>query len=290
MTTNMNPTRGHLAYLNGEYVDLHNAKISVLDRGFLFGDSVYEVIPVYRHRPFAALQHLERLKNSLAAILMEMPLDNDQWMNIFKHVLEMSPLDEKMLYIQISRGAYPSRGHAIPDNITPTVLVTALPATRKVVVEGIHAITVKDQRWANCRIKATTLLPNVLAKDAAQKVSNHDAIFIRDGYALEGTASNLFMVKNNTVFTTPLSANILPGITRGIVIELLKSHHIDVEEKMITLEELKKADEIWLTGSVQEIVPIVLLDHCLVADGLVGPVWKRITRLYADKVERETTE
>lgn len=289
MTTNMNPTKGYLAYLNGDYVDLHKAKISVLDRGFLFGDSVYEVIPVYNHVPFAAQQHLERLNNSLAAIRIDMPLDHDTWMEIFARVLSASPLNEKMLYIQVSRGAYPSRGHAFPEEVTPTVLVTALPTTRKVVLEGVNVITVKDQRWANCRIKATTLLPNVLAKDTAQQVSNHDAIFVKEGYALEGTASNLFMVKNNKVVTTPLSANILPGITRAIVIDLLRSHHVDVEEKMITLDELKKADEIWLTGSVQEIVPVVLLDHCAVADGLVGPMWKRITRLYADKVERETT-
>ncbi len=288
MSTDMNTTKGHLAYLNGDYVDLHKAKISVLDRGFLFGDSVYEVIPVYNHRTFAAQQHLERLKNSLASIFIDMPLDDEQWMEIFHRVLTASPLTEKMLYVQVTRGAYPSRGHAIPDDVTPTVLITALPTVRKIVLEGMNAITVKDQRWANCRIKATTLLPNVLAKDAAQRVSNHDAIFVKDGYALEGTASNLFMVKNNKVLTTPLSANILPGITRRIVIDLLKTHHIDVEEKMITLEELKKADEIWLTGSVQEIVPIVLLDHCAVADGLVGPLWKRVTRLYADKVEQET--
>lgn len=289
MSTDMNPTKGHLTYLNGEYIDLHKAKISVLDRGFLFGDSVYEVIPVYNHRPFAAQQHLDRLKNSLAAIRIDMPLDHESWMEIFDRVLAASPLNEKMLYIQISRGAYPSRGHAFPEEVTPTVLVTALPTSRKVVLEGIHVITVKDQRWANCRIKATTLLPNVLAKDAAQQVSNQDAIFVKDGYALEGTASNLFIVKNNKVLTTPLSANILPGITRGIVMDLLRSHRIDVEERMISVEELKQADEIWLTGSVQEIVPVVLLDHCLVADGLVGPIWKRITRLYADKVERETT-
>lgn len=283
----MTTTKGHLAYLNGDYVDLHKAKISVLDRGFLFGDSVYEVIPVYNHRPFAAKQHLDRLEKSLAAIKMDMPLDHDTCIEIFDRILAASALSDKMLYVQITRGAYPSRGHAIPEDVTPTVLITALPTARKFVLEGVHAITVKDQRWANCRIKATTLLPNVLAKDAAQQVSNHDAIFVKDGYALEGTASNLFMVKNNKVFTTPLSANILPGVTRRIVIDILRAHHIDVEEKMITLDELKKADEIWLTGSVQEIVPVVLLDHCAVAEGLVGPVWKRITRLYADHVERE---
>jgi D-alanine transaminase len=285
----MSNTKGHMVYLNGEYLDLQKAKISVLDRGFLFGDSVYEVIPVYNHRPFAAKQHLDRLTKSLTAIHMDSPLDHDSWIEIFDRVLASSALTDKMLYIQVTRGAYASRGHAIPDDVTPTVLVAALPTTRRYVLEGVNVITVKDQRWANCRIKATTLLPNVLAKDAAQRVSTHDAIFVKDGFALEGTASNLFMVKGNTVFTAPLSANILPGITRSIVIDILKTHHIAIEEKMITLDELKKADEIWLTGSVQEIVPVVLLDHCAVADGIVGPMWKRITRLYADRVEQETT-
>ena len=143
MTTNMNPTKGHLAYLNGDYVVLHKAKISVLDRGFLFGDSVYEVIPVYNHVPFAAQQHLERLNNSLAAIRMDMPLDYDTWMEIFARVLSASPLNEKMLYVQVRRGAYPSRGHAIPEDVTPTILVTALPTTRRVVLEGIHGLNDK---------------------------------------------------------------------------------------------------------------------------------------------------
>lgn len=283
----MSKTSSNIVYLNGDYLDLQDAKISPLDRGFLFGDSVYEVVPVYNNKPFAAKEHLDRLTNSLSALHMTQPMNEQQWMDIFTYILSCSSFDEKMIYIQVTRGTYPNRSHAIPDDLSPTVFVAALPITRNSIIkEGISAITVKDQRWANCRIKATTLLPNVLAKDAAEQQSTQDAIFIRDGYALEGTASNLFIVKNNKVFTTPLSANILPGITRKIVIDLLKSHHVDIEEKMITLDDLKKADEVWLTGSVLEIAPVILVDHCAIGHGEVGPVYKRIARLYADNIER----
>lgn len=272
----------NIVYLNGNYIDINEARISPLDRGFLFGDSIYEVVPVYNNKPFTAKEHLDRLTNSLAAIHISQPMNHDAWIAIFEKLLSYPHHGDRMIYLQVTRGTYPDRAHASPKDITPTVFVAALPVTKKDVSKGISAITVNDERWNMCRIKATTLLPNVLAKDEAQQKNTHDAIFIRDGFALEGTASNVFIVKNNCVITAPLSANILPGVTRAVVIKLLSENNRIVEEKMITLEELKQADEIWLTGSVLEIAPVVMLDNVAVGNGQVGVMYQKIARLYEE--------
>lgn len=275
-----------IVYLNGHYVDIHDAVISPFDRGFLFGDSVYEVIPVYQGQLFAAKEHLDRLTHSLAAINIPQPLDHVEWVNIFNQLLSHPHEGDRMIYVQVTRGAYAERLHASPKTIVPTIFVAALPVIKKDVSQGIRAITVNDIRWNLCRIKATTLLANVLAKDAAQRLDTQDAIFIREGFALEGTASNLFVVKNNHVLTPPLSANILPGITRQLVIELLNQHNIMVTERMIAATELVDADEIWLTGSVSEIVPVIMLDQRPVNDGKVGILYKKAAEWYKNNVEK----
>jgi D-alanine transaminase len=276
-----------IVYLNGNYVDIQEARISPLDRGFLFGDSVYEVIPVYDNKLFTEKEHLDRLTASLGALHVSQPMSHDAWISIFNHLLSYPHPGDRMIYVQVTRGAYPDRAHASPAQIIPTVFVAALPVTRKDVSQGISAITVQDQRWNMCRIKATTLLANTLAKDAAQQAQTQDAIFIRDGFALEGTASNVFIVKNNHVITPPLSANILPGITRHLVIELLRKNTISVEEKMITLDELNRADEIWLTGSVLEIAPVILLDKHQVGDGKVGAIYPQVIQWYRNNIEKK---
>ncbi len=267
-------------YLNGNYLDIQDAKISPLDRGFLFGDSVYEVIPVYNNTLFTAKEHIDRLTHSLNALNIAQPLSHNEWINIFEKLLSFPHDGDRMIYVQVTRGAYPDRTHASPQKITPTIFAAALPVTKKDVSQGIIAITVTDERWAKCRIKATTLLANTLAKDAAQRAHAQDAIFIRDGYALEGTASNLFIVRANTVITAPLSANILPGITRAHVINLLQEQNIPVEERLITETELKNADEVWLTGSVSEIVPVVVLDNQKIGTGEPGEIFKQAINLY----------
>lgn len=276
----------NIVYLNGDYVDIQEARISPLDRGFLFGDSVYEVIPVYNNKLFTAKEHLDRLSNSLKEINIPQVLTHEEWIAIFNRLLAYPHAGDRMIYLQITRGAYADRAHASPQDIVPTIFVAALPIIKKDVSHGIPAITIKDERWANCHIKATTLLANTLAKDNAQQAQTHDAIFIRDGFALEGTASNLFMVKNNIVYTPPLSANILPGITRQLVIKLLRENHIALEEKMITLDELKHADEIWLTGSVLEVAPVVSLDHVHVGNGNVGSMYQLAKKLYAENIRK----
>lgn len=271
-----------IVYLNGHYIDIKEAKISPLDRGFLFADSVYEVIPVYHNRLFTAKEHLNRLSESLKAVNMQQPLSHDEWITIFNQLLSYPCDSDRMIYLQVTRGAYAHRAHASPKAIQATVFVAALPVTVKDHSQGLSAITVKDERWANCRIKATTLLANVLAKDKAQENEAQDAIFIRDGFALEGTASNLFIVKNKIVFTPPLSANILPGITRSLVIDLLKKSGFSIEEKMISENELMQADEIWLTGSVLEIAPIIKLNEKIIGQGKAGEIYQKIMSLYIE--------
>lgn len=274
----------NLVFLNGEYLAKAKACVSALDRGFLFGDAIYEFIPVYDNVTFHAERHITRLSNSLAGILMENPYTLEQWKAIFKKLLAKNTLEQlSHLYIQVSRGASPVRNHAIPEQeITPTVFVAIFPSpSRTTVVNGMHVVTLADQRWQNCRIKATTLLPNVLAKQHAKTNNAQDCIFVNDeGFATEGTSSNLFIVKDNTVYTTPLSANILPGITRSVVIDLLKQNNIALEEKMLTKAELMQADEAWLSSSSIEVAPVTQVDNQAIGNGTVGSMWKIIDKLF----------
>lgn len=275
----------NIVYLNGHYLPLEEARISPLDRGFLFGDSVYEVIPVRNHQPVTAFEHVMRLNHSLAAINLPPPLSDAAWGEIFETLLARPFAGDRMLYVHVTRGSYAERRHASPspEQVVPTVFVAALPVLPKDITAGIQVITVKDDRWAHCRIKATTLLPNVLAKDAAQQQQATDAIFMRDGFALEATASNLFIVKEGVVMTPPLSANILPGVTRALVITLLQRHQITVIETMITLAALQQADEIWLTGSISEITAVVRVDNVVVGGGRVGPLYQQALAWYRER-------
>lgn len=271
-----------LVFLNGEYIAKEKASVSALDRGFLFGDAIYEFIPIYDNVTFHADRHLTRLSNSLNGILMENPYTLAQWQVIFKKLLAQNTLEPSHIYIQVSRGAAPVRNHAIPEEIAPTVFVAIFPSpSRTSFIDGMRVATVADQRWQNCRIKATTLLPNVLAKEHAKTNNAQDCIFVNsDGFATEGTSSNLFIVKNNIVYTTPLSANILPGITRSVVIDLLKQNNITLEEKMLTKAEVAQADEAWLSSSSIEVAPVTMVDGQPIGNGNVGPMWETMDKLF----------
>jgi D-alanine transaminase len=272
----------NLVFLNGEYLAKEKASVSVLDRGFLFGDAIYEFIPVYDDVTFHAERHITRLSNSLDGILMENPYTLVQWHTIFKKLLAQNTLELSHIYIQVSRGATSVRNHAIPEQITPTIFVAIFPSpSRATFINGMHVATLLDQRWQNCRIKATTLLPNVLAKEHAKTNNAQDCIFVNsEGFATEGTSSNLFIVKDNIVYTTPLSANILPGITRSVVIDLLKQNNIALKEKMLTKNELVQADEVWLSSSSIEVAPVTMVDGQPIRNGSVGPMWQSIDKLF----------
>lgn len=275
-------TESRIVYLNGEFLPLDQAKVSVLDRGFLFGDGVYEVIPVYAGKPFRLEEHLLRLNNSLAGIRLDPPLTPAQWEALFARLIQGE--QDQYIYLQVTRGAGPVRDHAFPKGVAPTVFVMCLPLT-PVPATGSSAITVRDIRWQWCHIKAITLLANVLQRQQALDEGCAEAILVRDGYAIEGAASNLFAVIDGVLVTPPKSNDILPGITRDLVVEIAQANGMALEERNISLQELYRAEEVWVTNSPREVLPIVILDGRKVGDGQPGPVWARMNELYQQRKE-----
>ncbi|MFM8444936.1 MAG: D-amino acid aminotransferase [Methylococcus sp.] len=268
-----------LVYLNGEYLPLSQAKVPVLDRGFLFGDGVYEVIPVYGGKAFRLEEHLRRLEQSLAGIEMSDPLSSAAWAAIFDRLI-VGPEDQQ-IYLQITRGVAPKRDHAIPAGIAPTVFVMCAPIA-PIPLAGIKAITVTDIRWDRCNIKAITLLANVLLRQEAVEKGASEAILVREGSVLEGAASNILIVKNGVIITPPKGDTILPGITRDLVLELAKNQGLPTEERHISLGELRDADEIWMTSSTREILAVIELDGEPISGGAPGPLWKTLQTAYQD--------
>ena len=272
-----------LVYLNGDYLPQSQAKVSVLDRGFLFGDGVYEVIPVFGGRPLRLDEHLDRLQRSMDRVSLPYPLSRDQWREIFDVLLEKNPGGDRSIYLQVTRGAPPIRDLSIEAGIHPTVFVMVndiKPVDYAKLENGIDAITAEDFRWKACDIKSVSLIANVIIRLHANAQDVMDAIMVRDGLVTEGTASNVFIVRDGVVATPPKSECLLPGITRDLVIELAQANGIRVEEREIERAELHTADEIWLTSSTREIAPVVKLDDQAVGNGVAGEFWKKIIGIY----------
>lgn len=278
----------NLAWLDGEFLPLEQARVSPMDRGFLFGDSIYEVIPVYASVPFRLDEHLQRLGRSLAAIDLADPYTPGQWKEMLAELVDRNGGGNLALYVQVTRGQVARRDHAFPEgNTPPTVFATASPveppaADEPETATGVAVITLDDIRWSRCDIKTTALLANVLLRQQAAREGASEAILLRDGFVTEGAASNVFVVHNRVVVTPPNSHLILPGITRDLVIELCREHGIAVEEREIGETELRAADEIWLSSSTRELVPAARLNGHAVGDGIPGPVWKQLARHYVD--------
>lgn len=268
-----------MVYLNGDFVPLEDARISPLDRGFTFGDGVYEVIPVYNRHIFRLSEHLQRLQHSLELIYMSNPLPLVEWERVLYKLVAENEADDQSIYLQVSRGIS-ARDHAISDKGQATVFIMTKPLLQPDNAAGSAAIVRQDIRWQWCHIKAITLLPSVLLRYEAQQAGAREAILIRDGEVTEGAASNVFICKAGRVMTPPKSERLLAGITRDLVIELLHKAAIECEERPLTESELRQADEIWITSSTQEIVPIISLDNQPVGRGQPGPLWQRATRAY----------
>ena len=274
-----------LAYLNGEFVPLEECKVSVLDRGFIFGDAIYELIPVYNKKPFYLQAHLDRLKRSLDQVQISNPKNDSQWLDLIDQLIQSSGLDQLSVYIQVTRGVAP-RDHAFPPNTSPTVfaMTNAWPSVNDdMYVKGLSAVTVADMRWDRCDIKVTSLLANVLKKQEAVSDAAHEAIFIRDGLVLEGSATNVFIVKNGEVNTAPKNHMILPGITRDVVVDILKENNIPSIEDAATLEQLNDADEVWITSSTKECAPVTSIDGKPIGSGQPGELWKKVFKLFQQK-------
>jgi D-alanine transaminase len=271
-------------YLNGEYVAITNAKISVFDRGFMFGDGVYEVIPVYSGKLLRVKGHLARLQHSLDAIDIPNPLSLNEWLEIFSVLIDQNfPGADSLIYLQITRGTMAKRDHAWSADLQPNVLVTCseqVYTTQDSATAGEKAITLEDTRWSDCHIKTTNLLPNALLHQKARSQGATEAILVRDGFAIEGSQSNLFIVRDDIVTTPPKSRHMLGGITREIILELCQQNKIICREKNISEDDLHQADEIWLSSSTREILPVVTLNRHAVGKGRPGVVWQQIIQLY----------
>lgn len=275
-----------MVYLNGEFMPIELAKVSVLDRGFIFGDSVYEVIPVYSRRPFRLEAHLARLQSSLDAIRIGNPHANPKWSELVGRIIAGNPWDDQNVYLQITRGAA-RRDHAFPKGLKPTVFIMAselIPPTPELTKNGAAAIVLPDFRWLRCDIKSTSLLGNCMLRTQAAEEGCAEAILVRDGMLTEASASNVFIVSNGTVLTPPKSHLILPGITYDVVLEILNANAIAHEVRPVAESELRSADEVWVTSSSREVLPITTLDGRPVGRGdnagKPGPVGKRVYDLY----------
>lgn len=271
-------------YLNGEFLPLEQAHIPILDRGFIFGDGVYEVIPAYRGVPLALERHLARLDHSLAGIRLPNPLTAPQWQQLIQQLLEQSPETDQSVYLQITRGVAP-RDHAFPVQTSPTVFAMAKPMPPPPpawIQEGVKAITREDNRWLRCDLKTTALLANLLLRQEAVEAGAAECVLIRDGMLTEGAASNILVVHQGQVLSPPRNHLILPGITCALTLELAARHHIPWQERPIPEVELRQAEELMLTSSTREIVPITALDGHPVGNGQPGPLTRQLLALYQE--------
>lgn len=265
-------------YLNGEYLPLSEAKVSVLDRGFLFGDGVYEVIPAYKGRLFRLEDHIVRLNNSLREIRLELDKSVAEWLAIFQPMLDSSK--DQYIYLQVTRGYAAKRDHGFPEQVVPTVFAMCSeikPFAGR--VTGVKAVTLDDIRWQMCHVKAITLLANILLRQEALDQDCAEAILVRNGYVTEGAASNLFAVIDDELITPPKNHEILPGITRDVILELAEANQIPYREDVIALEALQNASEVWVTSSTREIVPVIELDGQQLGAGKPGPVFQKMDQM-----------
>lgn len=271
-----------IVFLNGDYLPIDEARVPVLDRGFIFGDGIYEVIPAYCGRLFRLEEHLQRLNNSLQAIHLQNPFSETEWQAILEKLLKQNEGDDQSVYVQITRGVA-QRDHGFPAGTQPTVFAMANPLTTpapEILNQGVSAISVPDIRWQNCHIKAIALLPNILMRQQALDQGAMEAILLRDGQVTEGAASNVFIVSNGIIKTPAKSNYLLPGITRDLVVELAHSNNLTCEEMAISESELLAADEIWLTSSTKEIMPVTHLNEQPIGSGQPGPVWQQMYAIF----------
>ncbi|MBU6467566.1 MAG: D-amino acid aminotransferase [Betaproteobacteria bacterium] len=269
-------------YLNGEWLPIEKAQVSVLDRGFIFGDGVYEVIPVYNRKAFALTAHLKRLERSLAGIRLSPPLQDNQWQLIIEQLVKEADTDNSSIYLQITRGVAP-RDHAFPLNTPATVFAMAkpmAPVPEAWLQQGIKVVTHEDDRWLHCDLKTTALLANVLLRQYAVDKQAVECLLIREGCVTEGAASNIIVVHQGEVLFPPRNNLILPGITYDLIIDLVTQAGIPFRETTVTREQLANASEVMMTSSTREIVPITDIDGKKVGTGLPGPMFKQLLSLY----------
>ncbi len=273
-----------MVFLNGKFLPIEEAKIPVLDRGFIFGDGIYEVVPVYSRVPFRLDEHLARLERSLGQVEIRNPYTRKQWSEIILRIVDAQPFEDQGVYFQVTRGVA-KRDHAFPKNIEPTVFVMSNPLVnprREDVERGGNAVSAQDNRWLRCDIKSISLIGNCLLRQLSAQAGGAETILFRDGMLTEASSSNVFIVKGGRISAPPKSHLILPGITYDVVVELARAQNLPLELREVSEAEVRAADEVWVTSSSKEVFPIVALDGSKIGDGKPGPLFHRMYALYQE--------
>lgn len=273
-----------IVFLNGQFLPIEQAYVPVLDRGFIFGDGVYEVVPVYSRHPFRLREHLERLEQSLASVRLANPYSLNDWERLIHELITSNEYEDQSVYLHITRGAAP-RDHAFPENTAATVFMMSNPLitpSAEQCKKGVAVISAVDIRWDRCDIKAISLLPNVLLRQLAVDAGAAETVLFRDGILTEGSASNIFAVENGIILAPPKDKHMLPGITYDLVLELARANNIEVEVAYLTEARIRTADELWITSSTKEILAIISLDGKAIGTGNPGVMFQRIYGLYQD--------
>lgn len=273
-----------ICHLNGEFLPLADARIPVLDRGFIYGDGVYEVIPVYGRRPFRLEGHLARLRRSLDAIRIADPHSEAAWTALVTEIVARNEPADQAVYLQVTRGVA-KRDHSFPKDVAPTVFMMSNPLSTpgpELVERGVVAVTATDNRWYRCDIKSTALLANVLLRQFATDQGAAETVLLRDGFLTEGSAANIFAVKGGVILTPAKSHLLLAGITYDVILELARGAGLPLEQRDVSEAEVRTADELWLTSASREVLAITTLDGRPVGNGVPGPMFHRMYALFQD--------
>ena len=273
-----------MVFLNGKFLPLEEAKVPVLDRGFIFGDGVYELVPVYSRVAFRLDEHLARLERSLAETRIRNPYARAQWREIIYRLVDAQAFDDQGVYFQVTRGVA-KRDHAFPKDAEPTVFAMSNPLVtppRETVQKGAAAVSAPDNRWLRCDIKSISLIGNCLLRQLSAEAGAAETILFRDGKLTEASSSNVFVVQRGVILSPPKTDLILPGITYDVVLELARDAGLALELRDVHEAEVRSADEIWVTSSSKEVLAIVALDGVPVGDGRPGPLFARMYQLYQE--------
>ena len=269
-------------YLNGQFLPLEDAKVSVLDRGFIYGDGVYELVPVYGRRPYRLRQHLARLQRSLDGIRLANPHTDAEWEAIIAGLIGRMTFADQGVYLQVTRGAA-KRDHAFPAGVAPTVFMMSNPPvlpSREQVERGVAVVTAVDERWLHCDLKTISLLGNVLARQLAVDAGATETVLFRNGYLTEASASNVLLVRGGVIVAPPKDNQILPGITYDVAFELAREGGLPIEVRPVPKDEALAADEMWLSSSTKEVLAVTALDGRPFAGGKPGPVFRKVHALF----------
>ena len=273
-----------VVFLNGKFLPIDEARVPVLDRGFIFGDGIYELVPVYSRVPFRLDEHLERLERSLAAVGMRNPYGRAEWRDVILQLIAKQPFEDQGVYLQVTRGVA-KRDHAFPKDAAPTVFLMSNPLVcppQELVERGAAAVSAIDFRWQRCDVKSISLIGNCLLRQVSAEAGAAETILFRDGKLTEASASNVFVVRRGVILSPPKSTLILPGITYDVVAELAQAGGLPLEFRELSEAEVRGADELWVTSSSKEVLAIVTLDGKPVGEGRPGPVFRRMYALYQE--------